>query len=482
MHSSSGVHEDRRPGEAAGASKPATLLQCHAVIDALTLEVTLLREQMTLLQERLKLDSRNSSKPPSSDGPASGNRAQRRASQRKRGAQQGHRGSFRATLDQAQVDSIVDCPPPPVCECGASVQVNGKPVRHQVFDVPPIKARVDEYRLYSGRCTACGKPHRAALPAGVPSGQLGARALALVGVLGTRYHLTQQKTRDLLAQLLGVDFSVGAISQAHGKVSEALRVPLAEAAASLPKAAVLHMDETHYPREGSGNWVWAVVQPSLVVYSILPSRARYVINDLIGKTPTAVVVSDRYAGYAHIDASQRQVCWAHLLRDFTRIAQRDGQPGRIGRRLLGLGYVMFRWRSRGMTTAQQFEPLQRRLRLALQAGVGQVSCERTANTCANLIKIWPALWGFITHPGVEPTNNAAEQALRTIVLKRKISGPTRSRRGDQFIARGFSAFETCRRQRRDLLDYLHGAVIAWIDKATPPSLLPALMPALVPSG
>ena len=75
-------------------------------------------------------------------------------------------------------------------------------MRHQVFDVPPVKARVDEYRLYSGRCTGCGKPHRAALPPGVPSGQIGPRALALVGVLGTRYHLTQQKTRDLLAQLM----------------------------------------------------------------------------------------------------------------------------------------------------------------------------------------------------------------------------------------------------------------------------------------
>ncbi len=206
------------------------------------------------------------------------------------------------------------CAPPPVCECGASVHVNGKPMRHQVFDVPPIKARLDEYRLYSGRCTACGKPHRAVLPAGVPSGQLDARALALVGVLGTRYHLTQQKTRDLLAQLMGVDFSVGAISQAHGKVTEALRLPLAEATASLPKATVLHKDETHCPREGSGNWVWAVVQPGLVVYSILPSRARYVINDLIGKTLTAVMVSGRYAGYAHIDASQRQVCGAECGR------------------------------------------------------------------------------------------------------------------------------------------------------------------------
>ena len=474
MHSS--LNEDGRPGEVAGATKPATLRQCHEVIDALTLEVALLREQMTQLQERLKLDSRNSSKPPSSDGPAGGNRAQRRASQRKRGAQQGHKGSFRATLDETQVDSIVDCAPPSVCVCGGSVQVDGKPVRHQVFDVPPIKARVDEYRLYSGRCTGCGKPHRAALPAGVPSGQIGPRALALVGVLGTRYHLTQQKTRDLLAQLLGVDFSVGAISEAHGKVAEALKAPLAEAAATLCNASVLHMDETHYPREGSANWVWGVVQPRLVVYSILPSRARYVINDLIGQSPAAVVVSDRYAGYAHLDPARRQVCWAHLLRDFTRIAQRAGLAGRIGQRLLGLGYVMFRWRARGIATVEQFEPLQRRLRQALQAGAVQPLCKRTANTCANLLKLWPALWGFITHPGVEPTNNAAEQALRTIVLKRKISGPTRSRRGDQFIARGFSAFETCRRQGRDLMGYLHGAVIAWIDKTTPPSLLPALVP------
>lgn len=474
MHSD--LDEDGQPADQVGSTKPVTLQQCHEVIAAQALQIAQLREQMALLQERLKLDSRTSSKPPSSDGPAGGNRAQRRASVRKRGAQQGHKGHFRATLEESQVDSIVHCPPPSVCDCGAPVHADGKPVRHQVFDVPVIKAQVNEYRLYSGRCTGCGKPHRAVLPAGVPSGQIGPRALALVGVLGTKYHLTQQKTRNLLAQLLGVNFSVGAISQAHGKVAQALKVPVAQAAASLVNASVLHMDETHYPREGSANWVWGVVQPNLVLYSVLPSRARYVIHDLIGHSPKAVVVSDRYAGYAHIDPGQRQVCWAHLLRDFNRIAQRAGQAGRIGHRLLGLGYVLFRWRDQGKTTAAQFEPLQRRLRQALQAGAAQLVCKRTANTCANLLKLWPALWGFITHAGVQPTNNAAEQALRTIVLKRKISGPTRSRRGDEFIARGFSAFETCRRQGRDLFDYLHGAVIAWIDKTAPPSLMPAVIP------
>ena len=464
-------------------TKPACVQQCHEVIDAQARQIEWLtqrllhqEEQMALLQERLKLDSRNSSKPPSSDGPAS-SRAQRRVSARKRGAQKGHPGSFRALLPEAEVDAVYDCAPPAVCECGGAVAARGKPFRHQVFDVPPVvQPEVQEYRLYSGMCISCGREHRAALPPGVPSGQIGPRALALVGVLGTRYHLTQFKIRDLLAQLMGVDFSVGAISQAHGKVAAALKAPVAEAKATLSQAPVVHMDETRYPREGSANWVWAAIQPKLAVFSVLPSRARYVVHDLIGQTPKGVIVSDRYAAYAYIDPQQRQVCWAHLLRDFTRIGQRQGLPGRIGRRLLGLGYVMFRWRAKGMTRTEQFEPLQRRVRQALHAGVAQDQCTRTANTCANVLALWPALWSFITNQAVQPTNNAAEQALRGIVLKRKISGPTRSRRGDEFIANGFSAFESCRRQGRDFVDYMRSAMVAWIDKAVPPSLVPQPAP------
>jgi transposase len=128
-----------------------------------------------------------------------------------------------------------------------------QPQRHQVFDVPPMRAQVDEYRLYSGRCAGCGKAHAGALPVGVPKGQLGPRALALVGVLGRRYHLTQRKIRNLLDQLMGLSFSVGAISQVHDKVAGALKAPVAEAVASLGQAPALWMDETHYPREGGSN-------------------------------------------------------------------------------------------------------------------------------------------------------------------------------------------------------------------------------------
>jgi transposase len=448
--------------------------ECHAVI-------ALLMERVKWLQERVNLDSNNSSKPPSSNGPGQMKRVQRQASQRKRGAQPGHKGHTRAMLDESEVDRLVDCKPDAVCECGGEVALMGQPRRHQVFEVPPMRAQVDEYRLYSGRCTGCGKAHAGELPVGVPKGQLGPRALSLVGVLGTRYHLTQRKIRNLLDQLMGLNFSVGAISQAHGKVALALKTPVAEAAASLCSANALWMDETHYPREGINNWVWTAVQPLLAVFAIYPSRARYVILDFIGEHCTATLTSDRYAGYAFMDVQRRQICWAHLLRDFNRIGQRHGLAGAIGRRLLALALVMFRKRDKGALLGQALDGLKRRIRAALERGAQQDECSRTAKTCANILKLWPALWSFTTNAVLTPTNNAAEQALRSIVLKRKISGPTRSLRGDEFLARGFTVHETCLRQGVDLWKFMHEAVYAAIAKTVPPSLLPRPA-AMVPTG
>ena len=132
--------------------------------------------------------------------------------------------------------------------------------------------------------------------------------------------------------------------------------------------------------------------------------------------------------------------------------------------------MLFRWREANKL-AQAFEPLQLRLQRTLARGAPQTACRRTAATCANLLRSWPSLWTFLRQPQVPPTNNDAERALRPLVLKRKISGPTRSRRGDEFIARGFSVIETCRRQGRDALDHVHQAVAAWIDKVAAPPLL-----------
>ena len=128
---------------------PQSLAECHAIIAEL-------RVRVKWLEERVKLDSNNSSKPPSSDGPGKPNRSQRRASGRKRGAQPGHTGHSRALVDEAELDSLQDCKPDAVCSCGAQVELDDQARRHQVFEVPEIRARVDEYRVYSGRCLGCG--------------------------------------------------------------------------------------------------------------------------------------------------------------------------------------------------------------------------------------------------------------------------------------------------------------------------------------
>jgi transposase len=470
---------------------PGTLSGCQALIGQLTeqlqahtqqielqtSELQGLRQQVGVLQEQLNLNSSNSSKPPSSNGPgAPSNRAQRRASARKRGAQPGHKGCARALVDEAEVDAVVQCPVPLVCECGSALPSDPNPIRHQVFDVPPVRAHVSEYRLFGARCAGCGKAHRGQLPPGVPRGQIGPRALALVGLFGTRYHLTQGKIRDLLAEVLGIQFSIGAISQAQGKVALALQAPVMQIRGLLQQAPIKHLDETRAPREGfSSNWTWVMAAPKMVVYSTLPTRARYAAQGLLGDEPVGVVVSDRYAVYDYVDTQQRQVCWAHLLRDFRRISQRSAQAGRIGAALLGMAHVLFRWHHQGREAAA-FAPLQRRIQRYLRKGEAQTQCPRTAATCTNMLRLWPALWCFVNNPQVPPTNNAAEQALRTVVIKRKISGPTRSSRGDNFIAYGYSVSETCLRQGRNLWTYLNQAITAWIDQTPAPDLAPQPAP------
>jgi transposase len=212
-------------------------------------------------------------------------------------------------------------------------------------------------------------------------------------------------------------------------VAVALKTPVAEAAASLRSADALWMDETHYPREGIGNWVWAAVQPLLAVFAIYPSRARYVILDFIGDKCTAAVTSDRYAGYAFIDAERRQVCWAHLLRDFNRIGQRSGLAGQIGRRLLGLGLVMFRKRDKGQLGGARSTACSVESAWRCNAARNRPAARRTANTCANILKLCGRRCGP-SRPTTTlvPTNNAASRRCAASCSSARSPGP-RARAG-----------------------------------------------------
>lgn len=189
-----------------------------------------LTEQLNVVLERLSLNSRNSSKPPSSDSPGGSgmNRAQRRASGRKRGAQKGHPGAWREMAPAEQVKDVHECPPPEQCECGGAVQQRGKPWRHQVFDIPPIQAQVTEYRLFSGRCAGCGKSHRAALPAGAREH----RAL-----------LSHVLSAAELQATVGEDWA--ALMQTSGASRAAAGTAVDEALTSETASKLMHVSRTH---------------------------------------------------------------------------------------------------------------------------------------------------------------------------------------------------------------------------------------------
>ena len=220
---------------------PDTVPGCHVLIAQLM-------QRLNLLEERVNLNSRNSFKPPSGDGPATPPRPSKPPSGKKLGGQPGHKGSFRAMVCEQEVHHRVPCLPAPQCDaCGSVVEVDGdKVMRHQVFDLPRIEPVVSEYVRLRGICTGCGRKHHAALPAGVPRGQLGPRALALVGTLAGQFHLTQRKVQAVLSHIMGMRFSLGAVSQAHGLVSRALEQPVAQLHAEVQHAPVCHADETRH--------------------------------------------------------------------------------------------------------------------------------------------------------------------------------------------------------------------------------------------
>lgn len=449
---------------------------CHELIGKLWDSMLEQHQRLSQLEERLKLNSRNSSKPPSSDGPGTPPAPRPRPrSGKKVGGQPGHKGSHRAMLPEDEVQQVVVCEVAPQCGCGGTIQTDAHrdgAMRHQVFELPQIEPIVTEYLRLRGVCTTCGRKHHAPLPAGVPRSQLGPKALALVGTLAGQFHLTQRKVQAVLEHIMGMRFSLGAVSQAHGLVAQGLAAPVQQLQHQLRHAPVCHADETRHQSHAHTLWTWVQASDWGVKFSIDASRGQNTAKAILGARPDFVLVSDRYAAYNYIPLQQRQVCWAHLLRDFERMAGRKGLAGHIGKRLGAYGHVLFRWRGQDKFDGQRTAWLQKRMRTVLEQGAAQSACSKTANTCANLIKVWDALWTFTRNPLVPPTNNAAEQALRSLVLKRKISYCTRSGRGMRFWETAMSSVQPCAMQGRSSFAYMGQCMTAWLHGLHPPSLVP----------
>jgi transposase len=439
-----------------------------------------LQARVQELEARLGQNSTNSSRPPSSDPPQTPPRPPAPPTGRQRGGQPGHPPHQRAVVPPEAVDQIVAHWPTHCrgCQRPLSPEAVGEPVRHQVTELPPVRAVVTEHQLHHVQCDACGMTTCAVLPAEVPAGAFGPRLQATVAVLSGRYRLSRREVVGVCTDVLGAPLAVGSVDRLCQATTAALAGPVAALQAAVQQAPHAHADETSWREAGQRCWLWVVVTTLATVYTLAPSRGRGVIQELLGERFAGYLISDRWSAYTWMDPLRRQVCWAHLKRDFQKLVDYGG-PGRaIGQDALRLlGGLFAAWadlradptqRPRFVRRARQY---QWRLRRVLETGQ-QCGCDKTANFCTALLKLWPALWTFVTVPGIEPTNNAAEQAIRPAVLWRKGSFGTQSAGGARFVTRMLSVAATCRQQDRSLLAYLTAVCTAAQAGLPIPSLLP----------
>jgi transposase len=365
------------------------------------------------------------------------------------------------------------------CQAPWAPLAAGEPVRHQVTELPLGRAVVIAHQLQPVGCAGCGTTTGAALPGDVPAGAFGPRLQATVAVLAGGYRLSRREVVGVCPDVLGAPLAVGSVDRLCQAPAAAWAAPAAAREQAVRQAPAAHAAETRGREAGQRCWWWVGVTAMAPVFTLAPSRGRGVIQGLLGEGFAGSLRSDRWSAYAWLDPTRRQVCWAHRKRDCQKLVDYGG-PGRaIGRDALRLRGGLF-----GAWADVRADPTQRprfvrrarqdqwRLRRVLERGQ-QCGCDKTANFCTALLKLWPALWTCRTVPGIEPTNNAAEQALRPAVLWRKGSFGTPGAAGNRFVERLRSVAATCKQHDRSWLTYLTAVCTAAQRSQPIPSLLPA---------
>lgn len=456
--------------------------------------VRVLGDRLTHVEERLNQSSQNSSKPPSSDGFGQAAKAkakrQPRASSRRPQPRQMHR--LVPSTDCVAVHEVS----PPVCGvCGHGLSgMDEHPHRHQVTELPPMVPEVSEYRLHRLVCERCGARTQAELPAGVPASGYGERLSAVVALLSGPYRQSHRQVQSLMAELFDVSLSRGGVGRLRQEMNEALASVVREAHAYVQAQPVMHSDETSFAqgnRDGGNpartkGWLWVLVTPLVSFFEVALSRSQATAKRLIGEDFEGIVNSDRYSAYGWLAAERWQVCWAHLKRDLTAMAERPGVAHDIGEGLLRRQRRLFRWWHQVRDGTLSREPfrvqvgyLREGFKAELTAAANlpiapqeKTPLAKTVRTCRQLLKIEPALWTFVDVQGVEPTNNAAERALRPAVIWRRTSFGSQSLTGSQFVARMLTVTASLKAQNRSLLAFLSQAIEAARTGLPMPSVLP----------
>ena len=433
-----------------------------------------LEARLAALEARLGQDSSNSSKPPSSDPPHAKPAPPRTPSGKRKGGQPGHP---RRTRPELPPDTVVELRPETCGQCHHPLTgTDPDPLRHQVIELPPIRPVVTEYRRHRLACPGCGRVTCPALPADARGGY-GPRVQAVCALLSGAYRVGKRGVARLCGDLFGVPISPAAICNLQRQTAAALG-PVVEVAHAHVAGRAANVDETGWREGRKRGWLWVAVTANVTVFLVRLSRGRKVLAELIRGGP-GVLTTDRYPAYDHLPANQRQVCWAHLRRDFQAMIDRQNAGSVVGENLLMLADILLvQWKRvrDGTLTRRGFRQsylgwIRAEVQALLDRGAG-CGCATTAGACRELLAVEPALYTFAVVMGVEPTNNAAERALRHAVCWRKMSFGTDSAGGSRFVERVLTVVATCRQQGRDVLAFLAEAIQASRTGDVSPSLVP----------
>jgi transposase len=455
-------------------------------VQTLEKAVSLLTEQVRLLQEKLATAGKNSStssKPPSSDivkppkpAPPLGQ------GKRRIGGQPGHAKHERASFPPEQINGgvfphVLDCCP----ECGHAVEAVDAPPRIvQQLDIPLIPVIVEEHRSHPAWCPVCLTMHYAPLPAVVETGGLvGPRLTTLIAYLKGVCHASFSTIRKFLRDVARVTISRGQLAKVIGKASAALEEPYEELLRTLPGESALNVDETGHNDNGKAMWTWVFRAELYTLFKIDPHRSADVLIEVLGKKFDGVLGCDHFSAYRRymrcFDVTV-QFCLAHLIRDVKFLTTLPGFDAVLyGTRLLMAIKGMFAL----IHDRETFAPAEfsRRMQQArqqiLRVGGENVPDVQACQVMAKrLAKYGDAYFTFLTTPGIGPTNNLAEQAIRFVVIDRLVTQGTRSETGQRWSERIWTVIASCVQQGRSVLEYLEQAVQAhWLGSVAP-SLLP----------
>jgi hypothetical protein len=454
-------------------------------VEQLSKENEKLREANAKLEARTRKDSRNSSKPPSSDPPSAPKRKGKTRSGRKPGGQPGHPASTRELVPVEQAYEIVPYFPDRCEGCGKKLTEKdrredpdlAREHRHQVWDIPPITPRFTEHQRHLAECGACGTTTRATFPDNVTNSAFGPNLMALVVLLTGAYRMSKRGVANLLSTAFGIRVALGTISNIERRVTRALHVPVEILGTMVQMAKVVYADETTWKERAHRVYIWAAVTSFGAVYLVRNSRAAAVAVELLGRF-AKVVVTDRYKGYLWIPLRWRQICWAHLKRDFEWIAGFAGRAGAIGKELLACERDLFAlwYRVRDGTLKRSsfrtlVTPIRKRIRSLLEEVVA-LDLEGVSGMGRDMLKVYPAFYTFVRVEGVDPTNNAVEARQRHAAIWRRSSFGTWSRGGSDYVGHILSVVTTLRIRGLEILPYLRQVCRAALEGRHAPLLVP----------